>query len=223
MLHTVEIRHIGTDLADAMAEKRAWLHHRRVKIAAFEYSIGGPGITFRIVFDAEADATAFAEAFKGCANNGLPPEGEPLWCASSPPRKRQHGGETRVDKRSAPSVLPTFRARRSTKAVDLRLFALLVLVIMTVCHGARAAVRDTPSALRQQVLLPIGWDCTGYNPNYDRNLSSAFDRGFATRNFNHNFDRGGFDWRFDRSLNRNYDMSGRDRPPCVVPNTGPRR
>jgi hypothetical protein len=70
MLYIVEVRHIGTDLAVARAELQAWLHSHRIKPVEFEHSTGGPGITFRVHFAAEKDASAFSDIFHGWLNNG---------------------------------------------------------------------------------------------------------------------------------------------------------
>jgi hypothetical protein len=75
MPYTVEVRRIGADLAASMAEMRMWLDYNRITPTGFDHSRGGPGIAFRVVFRAERDALAFAEAFRGTLNDGH----EPRW------------------------------------------------------------------------------------------------------------------------------------------------
>ena len=79
MLYTVEVRRIGADLAASMVAMRSWLDHHRINPAAFEHSLGGPGIAFRVQFRQESDALAFANAFGGWLNNGIDPDGADLW------------------------------------------------------------------------------------------------------------------------------------------------
>jgi hypothetical protein len=69
MPYTVEVRHIGADLAASMAEMRMWLDDNRMTPTEFDYSTGGPGIAFRLVFRAEREAVAFAGAFGGTLND----------------------------------------------------------------------------------------------------------------------------------------------------------
>ena len=79
MLHRVEIRRIGSDLASPMGEMRSWLDRHHVQALLFEHAAGGAGITFRIWFDAEAQAKAFADAFSGRLSQGTNPGGAALW------------------------------------------------------------------------------------------------------------------------------------------------
>jgi hypothetical protein len=79
MLYTVEVRRVDTELAAAMTEMRGWLDRRGINAFEFDYSRGGPGITFRIGFWRESDALAFAEAFRGRLNDGGDPDGATLW------------------------------------------------------------------------------------------------------------------------------------------------
>jgi hypothetical protein len=81
MLHIVEVRHIGNDLDVARAELKTWLESHGIEPVAFEHSAGGPGITFRVHFAAEEDATAFAGIFHGRLNNGGDGE-EARWAAA---------------------------------------------------------------------------------------------------------------------------------------------
>ena len=78
MLHTVEIRRIGGDLARDLAEMRGWLDRHGLDVAEFQHSFGGPGITFRVSFHAADEAAAFAEHFDGWIN-GRDPHGASLW------------------------------------------------------------------------------------------------------------------------------------------------
>ncbi len=78
MLFTVEVRHIGSNLAEPMAEMRTWLYHRRIEPAFFDPSLGGPGVAFRIGFDVESEALAFAKAFRGRLATA-DPRGAVLW------------------------------------------------------------------------------------------------------------------------------------------------
>jgi hypothetical protein len=70
MPYTVEVRRIGADLGATMAEMRNWLDGDGINPTEFDHSSGGPGITFRLVFRAEGDALAFAQAFRGTLNDG---------------------------------------------------------------------------------------------------------------------------------------------------------
>ena len=74
MSYIVEVRHIGADLAVAMAQMRMWLDDRGTTPAEFGHSSGGPGISYRLVFHAKSDAVAFAEAFRGTLNDGCQPQ-----------------------------------------------------------------------------------------------------------------------------------------------------
>jgi hypothetical protein len=65
MVFPVEVRLIGGDLLTSMRYMRNWLGHRRVEPDAFRHSSGGAGITFRVDFNLEHDALAFARAFGG--------------------------------------------------------------------------------------------------------------------------------------------------------------
>ena len=85
MLHIVEIRRIGSDPEASMAELRAWLADHQIQLAEFEHSTGGPGTTFRVHFIEKSDAEAFADAFKGWLNEGMPPETANLWTIDPPP------------------------------------------------------------------------------------------------------------------------------------------
>lgn len=85
MLYTVEVRRIGADLAASMVEMRTWLDQRGINATEFDHSSGGPGITFRVAFRQEADAIAFAKAFRGRLNNGEDADGIVLWQNIEPP------------------------------------------------------------------------------------------------------------------------------------------
>lgn len=79
MLHVVEVHHIGHDLERSMAELRCWLDRHDIHPAEFEHSVGGPGITYRVHFAAEPDATAFATKFHGWLDKGVEPRGAARW------------------------------------------------------------------------------------------------------------------------------------------------
>jgi hypothetical protein len=82
MDHIVEIRHMGHDFDAARAALKAWLQNHGIEPVEFECSVGGPGITFRVHFAAEKDATAFAGMFHGSLNNGCDRR-EARWTTSS--------------------------------------------------------------------------------------------------------------------------------------------
>jgi len=63
MRYTVEVRHFGDDLTTATSELRSWLRRQIIQPAEFEYSIGGPGMTFRVHFTGRSEAEAFAAHF----------------------------------------------------------------------------------------------------------------------------------------------------------------
>jgi hypothetical protein len=88
MPYTVEVRRIGADLAASMAEMRMWLDDNRMTPTEFDHSTGGPGAAFRLVFRAEREAVAFAEAFRGTLNDGR----EPQWVL--PPGESPGSGAT---------------------------------------------------------------------------------------------------------------------------------
>ena len=78
MFYLVEVRRIGCNLAEPMAEMRAWLDRTGIEPALFDHSVGGAGIAFRLTFRSEGSAAAFAEAFNGRMLSG-DPRGAPLW------------------------------------------------------------------------------------------------------------------------------------------------
>ncbi len=65
MVHLVEVRRIGRNLTEAMKQMRAWLDRTGIEAALFDHSAGGAGITFRLGFSNEDDASAFAAEFAG--------------------------------------------------------------------------------------------------------------------------------------------------------------
>ena len=65
MAFTVEVRLIGGDLITSMRHMRTWLDRQRVEPEAFRHSSGGAGITFRVDFNLECEAVAFARGFGG--------------------------------------------------------------------------------------------------------------------------------------------------------------
>jgi hypothetical protein len=52
-------------LTARMTEMREWLDHRRLQPLVFRYTFETRGLVFRVDFNAEADAAAFARAFGG--------------------------------------------------------------------------------------------------------------------------------------------------------------
>jgi hypothetical protein len=79
MTYTVEVRRIGHNHAEWMAEMRSWLEHHQIEPASFEHSSGSPGVVFRIGFSTEGHAADFAEAFRGRFDHGDDPHGAGLW------------------------------------------------------------------------------------------------------------------------------------------------
>jgi hypothetical protein len=73
MFHRVEIRRTGSDMASPMGEMRSWLDRHHVQSATFEHSSAGTCTTFRIWFNGEAQAKAFADAFGGRLSHGTDP------------------------------------------------------------------------------------------------------------------------------------------------------
>jgi hypothetical protein len=63
--YIVEVRYIGSDWADLMADMRSWLDRRQIDTEEFDYSSGALRIALRIGFHSEDQAAAFAEAFGG--------------------------------------------------------------------------------------------------------------------------------------------------------------
>jgi hypothetical protein len=63
--YIVEVRYIGSDWADLMADMRSWLDRRQIDTEEFNYSSLSRGIAFRVGFRSEAQAAAFADAFEG--------------------------------------------------------------------------------------------------------------------------------------------------------------
>src|SRR5579864_8603488 len=70
--YIVEVRYIGSDWADLMADMRSWLDRRQIDAEEFDYSLAGLGIAFRVGFHGEDQAAAFAEAFGGRLHSGAP-------------------------------------------------------------------------------------------------------------------------------------------------------
>ncbi|HTQ32751.1 MAG TPA: hypothetical protein VMI30_01170 [Stellaceae bacterium] len=111
MLHIVEIRRIGNDLALARAELQDWLDEHQIECTEIEHSAGGPGITFRVQFKEKADAIAFAEMFHGYFKN-ISDGRSPLWAAATTPP--QEGGKRRkavVLSESFRRTVPRFRPK----------------------------------------------------------------------------------------------------------------
>lgn len=84
MLYTVEVRVFGGDLMASMTQMRTWLDHRRIEPDAFRHSSGGAGVTFRVDFKMEAEATEFARSFGGrLIGMPLPQASGALWPSRS--------------------------------------------------------------------------------------------------------------------------------------------
>jgi hypothetical protein len=83
MLHRVEIRRFHKDLVSLLVEMRIWLDRHHVRETGFEHSLGGPGMTVRVSFNAEPQAEAFAQAFGGRLRRGANPGGTALWDVAS--------------------------------------------------------------------------------------------------------------------------------------------
>ena len=65
MLHTVEVRFADDDVALAMSNMRTWLDHHRFEPDTFRQIDKVAGVSFRLEFKIEREATAFAGAFNG--------------------------------------------------------------------------------------------------------------------------------------------------------------
>ena len=86
MFHRVEIRRTGSDVASPMGEMRSWLDRHHVQSAVFKHSVAGARMTFRIWFNGEAQAKAFAQAFGGRLSGGTDPSTPAVSVAILPPR-----------------------------------------------------------------------------------------------------------------------------------------
>ena len=65
MSATVEIRLIGSNLANTMREMRMWLDHRKLAPQGFRQSTYPGGLALHIEFRARNEAAAFADFFGG--------------------------------------------------------------------------------------------------------------------------------------------------------------
>ena len=65
MPHVVEVRRIGGDIAGPMGEMRNWLDVHHVEPRLFRFSAAAQGVLFRLEFEVEGEAAAFANAFGG--------------------------------------------------------------------------------------------------------------------------------------------------------------
>ena len=79
MTYIVEVRYIGGDWADLMADMRSWLDRRQIDTEEFDYSSLGRGIAFRVGFRSEDQAAAFAEAFGGRLQSANPRGATEQW------------------------------------------------------------------------------------------------------------------------------------------------
>jgi hypothetical protein len=64
-MHVVEVRRIGDDIAGPMGEMRNWLDVQQIAPRLFTLSAAARGVVFRLEFEVEGEATAFANAFGG--------------------------------------------------------------------------------------------------------------------------------------------------------------
>jgi len=67
-MFSVEIRLDDLDeeaLTARMTAMREWLDHCRFEPSTFRYTFTSPGILFNVGFKLEAEATAFAQEFRG--------------------------------------------------------------------------------------------------------------------------------------------------------------
>jgi hypothetical protein len=125
MRHTVEVRDIGTDLAQVIAIMRSWLDHNGIGAKEFAYSSGGPGIAFRLAFSQEGDAEVFAKTFGGRFDRHDHPNGEPLWPVinrtaspthTAPPLRSS--GSPRVARNRATAIALPRRERHETRSAS---------------------------------------------------------------------------------------------------------
>jgi len=65
MLYVVEIRRGREELSTLMARTREWLDSQRFEPDAFRCTTDQEGLTCRLEFKVESEATAFAAAFGG--------------------------------------------------------------------------------------------------------------------------------------------------------------
>lgn len=79
MTYIVEVRYIGGDWADLMADMRSWLDRRQIDTEEFNYSLLSRGITFRVGFRSEKQAAAFAEVFGGRLQSANPRGAAERW------------------------------------------------------------------------------------------------------------------------------------------------
>lgn len=87
MTYTVEVRRIGADLAQLMSDMRTWLDHNSIEPESFQHSTGCPGLAFRVGFQAEPQAAAFADAFGGRVEQ-VDPAGGPQWVVRPAARRK---------------------------------------------------------------------------------------------------------------------------------------
>lgn len=65
MSATVEIRLIGSNLANTMREMRMWLDHRKLAPQGFRQSACPGGLALHVEFRGQGEAVAFADFFGG--------------------------------------------------------------------------------------------------------------------------------------------------------------
>lgn len=75
MSATVEIRLIGSNLANTMREMRMWLDHRKLAPQGFRQSTCPGGLALHVEFRGQIEAVAFADFFGGRVLGTPPAQG----------------------------------------------------------------------------------------------------------------------------------------------------
>ena len=65
MLHVVEVRCVGDDIAGPMGEMRTWLDVHQIESRVFTFSAAARGVVFCLEFEVDGEARAFSTAFGG--------------------------------------------------------------------------------------------------------------------------------------------------------------
>ena len=68
----VGVRYRGIALSDIMKVMRVWFDSRRYQPQNFDYVISSSGVLVRVLFQQEAQASEFAEAFAGSVSRERP-------------------------------------------------------------------------------------------------------------------------------------------------------
>ena len=72
MKYIVEVRYMGVDWADLMADMRSWLDRRQIKVEEFCHTSLGRGVAVRVGFCNEDYAAVFATSFSGRLQSAEP-------------------------------------------------------------------------------------------------------------------------------------------------------